>query len=101
MGVSFMFPSGSNFGRRRQGWWHGFLEAQNIENGQYPRRIEDGEADKPRQLVVARAFPHGDQLPYPLPDCQEDNHDDKHDKQRTFHIRLLVDGFGCSDHLMK
>src|ERR1039458_1441550 len=93
MGVSFMFPSGSNFGRRRQGWWHGFLEAQNRENGQYPRRVEDGEADKPRQLVVARTLPQGNQFPYPVPDRQEDDHDDKHDQQRTFYIHSLVGGW--------
>ena len=26
---------------------------------------------------------------------------DEHNKQRAFHILSLVDGFGCSDYLMK
>jgi hypothetical protein len=78
----------------------GLLEKQDVENGQYSHRVKDGEADEPRQLVVARTLPHGDYLPYPVPDRQEDYPDDKHDQQWTFHIRSLVDGFGCSDQLM-
>src|ERR1035438_274523 len=97
MGAPFILQGGSNFERR---WWRGLLETQDVENGQNARGVEDGQADEPRQLVVARTLPQGNQLPYPLPDCQKDNHDDKHDKQWTFHIGSLVDGFGCSDQLM-
>src|ERR1035441_7770456 len=87
MGAPFMFQSNSNFGRR---WRSGLLEIQDVENGQNARDVEDGQADEPRQLVVARTLPQGDQLPYPVPDRQEDDHDDKYDQQRTFHIGSLV-----------
>src|ERR1039458_2873433 len=90
MGAPFMFQSNSNFGRR---WRSGLLEIQDVENGQNARGVKDGEADKPRQLFVARTLPQGNQFPYPVPDRQQDYHDDKHDQQRTFYIHSLVGGW--------
>jgi hypothetical protein len=33
------------------------------EMGRPPRRVEEGEADKPGQRVIPRALPQGDPLP--------------------------------------
>jgi hypothetical protein len=62
-----IFWGDSCFGRRHRR--SGLLETQDVENGQNAGGVEDGEADEPRQLVVARTLPHGNQLPYPVPDA--------------------------------
>jgi hypothetical protein len=72
MGEPFIFQSVSRF--RCRGRRHGLLKEQDVKDGQNADRVENGQADKPRQLVVPRALPHGDQLPVAIPDCQEDDH---------------------------
>ena len=63
-----------------------FLEAQEVKDGQNARRVENGQADVPRELIVSCAFPHGNQLPDAIPDGQRDDDGDKCDEYRTFHI---------------
>ena len=54
-----------------------FLEAEKIDNGEDARRVEDGYANVPGELVMPAAFPHGDDLPHAVPnrnhykDCDE------------------------------
>ena len=63
---------GSGLARRRRG--PGLLEAQHVNDGQDACGVEDGQAHKPSQLVVARALPQGNQLPYAIPDGDEEDY---------------------------
>ena len=90
-----MLQFGSHLWRLKQ---CGFLEKQDIKDGQDAGGIEDGQADEPGQLVVACALPQGDQFPDAIPDGHKDENDDAQDEQGAFHnFRWL----NSSDHLMK
>src|SRR5271165_849238 len=70
--------------RRRR--WNRFLKQQDVKYRQYSNGVENGEADEPRDLIIARALPHGDQLPHSIPDCDDDQGEDEEAQQWRFHI---------------
>jgi len=63
--------------------------SKDVEKWANARRVEDGEADKPAIGCCVRSST-GQSVSIPRPRSQEDDHDDKHDQQWTFHMSSLV-----------
>ena len=53
------------------------LTPHQIDDGQDADGIEDGDADKPNELVVTRALPHADGFPDAIPEGEENEHGDQ------------------------
>ena len=55
------------------------LAPHQVNDGQDADGIEDGDADEPGELIVARALPHADGFPDAIPDGEQNNYGDQQD----------------------